>query len=160
MEFNPQRQLRSKVIKNALKAFVVGTLTKKYQVCAVRSLCISGTGKEKIWLTRRMLENLLEQNPYVVCFFSCITALKDKKKKSKDKKFNKDDNETDSEADDENHSDEVFCPGIAFWIVFDWPESGLAAFEEYISKEILSAVLDIHSCKAIRSRGKNKNNFI
>ena len=98
--------------------------------------------------------------PLCCLFFSCITALKDKKKKSKDKKFNKDDNETDSEAGDENHSDEVFCPGIAFWIVFDWPESGLAAFEEYISKEILSAVLDIHSCKAIRSRGKNKNNFI
>ena len=46
MEFGPQRQLRSIVIKNALKADVVGLLTLKYQVCAVRSL--DGVSKEKI----------------------------------------------------------------------------------------------------------------
>ena len=37
---------------------------------------------------------------------------------------------------------------------FNWPESGLAAFEEYISKEILAAGLDLRSCKAIRGRYK------
>ena len=46
MEFRPQRQLRSIVIKNALKAYVVGLLTLKYQVCAVGSL--DGVSKEKI----------------------------------------------------------------------------------------------------------------
>ena len=76
MEFKPQRQLRSNVIKNALmKAYVVGPLTSKYQVCAVSSFCGDGVSKEKIWITRRLLESLLEENPYVVCFFSCITAL-------------------------------------------------------------------------------------
>ena len=158
MEFNPQNQLRSKVIKKALKAFVVGTLTKKYQVCAVRSLCLNGTDREKTWLIRRMLESSLEQNPHIVCFFSCITALKEKKKKVNNKKFNHDENESDSDGEYDIQSEEVFCPGIAFWIVFDWPESGLAAFEEYISREILTAGLDIDSCKAIRGRGKD--NFL
>ena len=79
MKFKPQRQLRSNVIKNALKAYVVGPLTLKYQVCAVRSLCVDGVSKEKIWITRRLLESLLEENPYVVCFFSCITALSEGK---------------------------------------------------------------------------------
>ena len=74
MEFKPQRQLRSNVIKNPLKAYAVGSLTLNNQVCAVRSLCVDGVSKEKIWIKRRLLESLLEENPYVV-FFSCITAL-------------------------------------------------------------------------------------
>ena len=73
IEFKPQRQLSSNVIKNALKAYVVGTLTSKYQVCTVRSLRVDGVSKEKIWITRRLLGSFLEENPYVVCFFSCIT---------------------------------------------------------------------------------------
>ena len=72
MEFKPQRHLWSNVIKNALKAYVVGPLTTKYQVWAVRSLCIHGVSKEKIWITRRLLESLLEENPYVACFFSFV----------------------------------------------------------------------------------------
>ena len=36
--------------------------------------------------------------------------------------------------------------------MFNWPDSGLAAFEEYISKDVLAA--DLRSCKAIRGRGK------
>ena len=71
MEFKSQRQLGSNVIKNALKAYVVGSLTLKYQVCAVRSLCVDGVSKEKIWITRHLLESLLEENRYVV-FFSLV----------------------------------------------------------------------------------------
>ena len=63
MEFKPQCQLRSSVIKNALKAYVVGPFASKYQVCAVRSLCVNGVSKEKIWITRRLVESLLEENP-------------------------------------------------------------------------------------------------
>ena len=51
MEFKPQRQLRSNVIKNALKTYVVRQLTSKYQVSAVRSFCVDGVSKEKIWIT-------------------------------------------------------------------------------------------------------------
>ena len=75
MEFKPQRQLRSNVIKNALKAYVVGPLTPKYQVFTASSVCVNGVSREKIWITRRLLKSLLEKNPYVVSLFSYITAL-------------------------------------------------------------------------------------
>ena len=38
--------------------------------------------------------------------------------------------------------------------MFNWPEYGLAVFEEYISKVILVAGPDLRSCKAIRGHGK------
>ena len=41
----------------------------------VRSLCADGVSKENIWITTQLQESLLLENPYVVCFFSCITAL-------------------------------------------------------------------------------------
>ena len=39
MEFKPRRQLRSNVVKNALKAYVVGPLTSKKQVKSKVPLC-------------------------------------------------------------------------------------------------------------------------
>ena len=117
MEFKPQRQLRSNVIKNALKAYVVGPFTSKYQVRAFRSLCVDGVSKEKIWITRRLLESLLEENPYVVCFFSCITALSEGNYGKKNRRSNKDS----SNSKDETVAEQIFCPGISLWIVFNWP---------------------------------------
>ena len=137
MEFKLQRQWRSNVIQNALKAYVVGPLTSKYKVCAVRTLYVDGVSKEKLWITRRVLESLLEENPYVVCFFSCITALSEGNHGKKDRRSNKDS----SYSEDDTVAEQIFCPGISLWIVFNWPESRLAAFEEYISKEILAAGL-------------------
>ena len=120
-----------------MKAYAVGPLTLKYQVCAVRSLCVDGASKEKIWATRRLQESLLEENPHVVCFFSCITALSEGKHGRNNRRSNKDR----SNSEDETVAEEIFCPGISLWIVFNWPESGLSAFKEYISKEILAVVL-------------------
>ena len=150
MEFKPQCQLRSSVIKNALKAYVVGPLTLKYQVCAVRSLSVNGVSREEKWITRRLLKTLLEENPFVVCFFSCITALSEEKHGKKNRLSNKDS----SNSEDENVAEQIICPGISLWVVFNWPDSGLAAFEEYISKGILAVGLDLKSCKAIQGRGK------
>ena len=115
MEFEPHRQLRRNVIKNALKASVVGPLTSKYEVCAVRSLCVNGVLKEKTWITRRLLESLLEENPYVVCFFSCITALSGRNHGKKNRQSNKDS----SNSEDETIAEQIFCPGISLWIVFN-----------------------------------------
>ena len=150
MEFEPHRQLRRNVIKNALKASVVGPLTSKYEVCAVRSLCVNGILKEKTWITRRLLESLLEENPYVLCFFSCITALSGRNHGKKNRQSNKDSRN----SEDETIAEQIFCAGISLWIVFNWPEFGLPAFEEYISKETLAAGLVLRSCKAVRGRGK------
>ena len=105
MEFEPHRQLRRNVIKNALKASVVGPLTSKYEVCAVRSLCVNDVLKEKTWITRRLLESLLEENPYVVCFFSCITALSGRNHGKKNRQSNKDS----SNSEDETIAEQIFC---------------------------------------------------
>ena len=93
---------------------------------------------------------MLEENPYAVCFFSCITAIPEGNHGKKNRPSNKDS----SNSEDENVAEQIFCPGISLWIMFNWPESGLAAFEEYISKEILAAGLDLTSCKTIQGRGK------
>ena len=90
MEFNPQRQLHSNITQNTLKAYVVGPLTSKHQVCAVRSFYVDGVLKEKIWITKRLLESLLEENPYVVYFFSCITPLSEGKHGKENRQSNKD----------------------------------------------------------------------
>ena len=106
--------------------------------------------KKKIWMTKRLLESLLEENSYVVCFFSCITALSEGNYRKKNRWSNKDSNN----SEEETVAEQIFCPGISLWILFNWPDSGLAAFEEYISVEILAAGLDLRSYKAIRGRGK------
>ena len=124
MEFKSQCQLRSSGIKNALKAYVIVPLTLKYQVCAVRFLCVDCVSKEKIWITRLLLESLLEENQIRIAARAKTIA------------------------------EQMFCPGMSLWIVFKWPEYGWDTFEEYISKKILAAGLNLRSCKAIRHRGK------
>ena len=112
MEFKPQRQLRSNVVKNALKAYVVRPLTSKSQVCSVRSLCVDGVLKEKIWIIGRLLENLLEKNPYVVYFFSCITVLSQGTHEKKNRRSNKDS----SNSEDDAVAEQIFCTGISLFI--------------------------------------------
>ena len=148
----PQGQLRSKVIKNALKAFIVPALTLKFQVCAVRALW---DDKINIWSKRRQLEEILNKDTRVVAFFSCITALEVAKKKAKkayrqresDPFTSTEEEESDAEVDD------AVKPGLAFWIVFDCPEIGILAFESDVTKRFLSAGLDISNCKAVKGRG-------
>ena len=94
---------------------------------------------------------MLEENIYVVCFFSCMTALSERKYRKKNRRSKKDS----SNSKDETVSEQIFCPGMSLWIVFNWPEFRLAAFEEYISKEILAAGLGLRSCKAVRGRGSS-----
>ena len=116
----------------------------------VRSLCVDGVSKEQMWITRHLLESLLQENPYVDCFFSCLTALSEGNHGKKNQRSNKDR----SNSEDEAVAEQILCLGISLWIMFIWPESGLAVFEEYISKEILAAGLDLRSCKAIQGCGK------
>ena len=105
---------------------------------------------KKIWIAKRLLESLLEENPYLVCFFSCITVLLE----GNHGKISRLSNKNTSNSEDEAVAEQIFFPGISLWIVFNWTESELAAFEENISKEILAAGFDLRSCKAIRGRGK------
>ena len=78
--FKAAKELRSSLIRNSLKSFVVSPLIRKFQVCAVRTICIGNLSKENIWLQRRKMEKVLEDNERIVCFFSCITAMVEQKK--------------------------------------------------------------------------------
>ena len=148
--FTAVKELRSNLIRNTLKSFVVSPLVKKFQVCAVRTICIDTLSKENIWLQRRKMEKVLKDNEHIVCFFSCITAMVEKKKnKPRRRRSDSDGSEEEQEAEYSSNN----C-GVSFWIVFNWPEYGISAFEEYLSREFLTAKFDIISCKAIRSRGK------
>ena len=55
--FKAAKELRSSLIRNSLKSFVVSPMIKKFQVCAVRAICIGNLSKENIWLQRRKMEN-------------------------------------------------------------------------------------------------------
>ena len=78
--FKAAKELRSSLIRNSLKSFVVAPLIRKFQVCAVRAICTGTLSKENIRLQRRKMEKLLEDNEHVVCFISCIIAIVENKK--------------------------------------------------------------------------------
>ena len=155
--FKAAKELRSNLIRNSLKSFVVSPLIKKFQVCAVRAICIVNLSKENIWLQRRKMEKVLEDNEHIVCFFSCITAMVEKKKTKARRRRRRDD--SGSSEEDAEESVNSNC-GISFWIVFNWPEYGILSFAEHISREFLTAEFDLISCKAIRSRGKLTNLYL
>ena len=60
--FKAAKELRGSLIRNSLKSFVVAPLIRKFQVCAVRAVCVGTLNKENIWLQRRKMEKLLEDN--------------------------------------------------------------------------------------------------
>lgn len=120
-------QIRSNIVKSVLKSNVDGLLTSKYQVYAGRLLCFDVVSKEEVGTTRHLLESLLEQNPHVSCFFSCIAALSEGKHENKNRKSI---NEC-SNSKDKTLLEQSFCLGISLWIVFNWSESGLTSIEKY-----------------------------
>ena len=109
---------------------------------------IGNLSKENIWLLRRKIGKVLEDNEYIVCCFSCIIAVVEKKKAKALRRRNYSGS---SEEDGQEFTN--YC-GISLWIVFNWPEYGISSFEEHISREFLTAEFDLMLRKAIRSRGK------
>ena len=95
------------------------------------------------------MEKVLEDNEHILCFFSCITAMVEKKNtKARRRRNDSESSEEDGEESINNNCD------ISFWTVFNWPEYGISSFAEHISSECLMAEFDLISCKAIQSRGK------
>ena len=86
--FQAAKGLRSSLIRNSLTSFVVAPLVRKFQVCAVRAICIGILSKENIWLQRRKMEKLLEDNGNILCFFPCITAMVENNKAKARKRRN------------------------------------------------------------------------
>ena len=114
MEFKPQCHLHSNVIKNALKAYVIGPLTWKYQVCAVRFLCVDGVSKEKTFAGKfaggKSIRNLF--------FLLHNYTFRRKTWKTRTN------NQIRMAATAKTVAEQIFCPGISFSMVFRWPEYG------------------------------------
>ena len=70
--FKAAKELTSSLIRNCLKSFVVSPLMWKFQVCAVRAICTGTLRKENIWLQRRKMEKVLEDNEYIVFFCALL----------------------------------------------------------------------------------------
>jgi len=91
-----KKEIRSNVLKSALKSFVIDHVSNKYEVAAVRIILQHDDGQE-LWLTRQKTEAALYRDKNVVAFISCLTAIEVQKKKDP-------------------------YVGVAFWVVFDWPQ--------------------------------------
>ena len=124
----PIKELRNQPLRSALKSCIVSKVSSKYQVIAVRALINTNT---ELWKVRRIMEETLTKDHHVVGFISCGTALTQTANKEVKN-----------------------VPGISFWIIFDWPEHGLSAYESHVSKIFLKENLNLLACKAIRSRSK------
>ena len=125
--FKAAKELRISLMRNSLKSFVVSSLIRKFQVCAVRVICMGNLSKENIWLERRKMEKVLEDNEDIVCFFSCIIAMVEQKK-AKPRRTR---NDSGSSEEDGEEFDNNNC-AISVWIVFNWPEYGISSFAEHI----------------------------
>jgi len=121
-----KKEIKSCVLKSALKSFILSHVTNYYEVAGVRTLM---RDKQKIWLIRRRLEESLSKQKHVVGFVSCLTALKTK-------------------------DQEEPLPGISFWVMFDWPEYGIQGYVNHLTKLFLKEEIDLYSCKAVRGRSK------
>ena len=133
-EFTPKRELREIPLRRALLSYVVPVFVAKYQAIAVRTLWKLENASDVMWGKRQQLEGDLRKIPNVVAFFSCATALEERKRNHEGRR--------------------TFLPGFAFWIVFDWPEYMVQAFENMVCQRLLDAGLEIDSCKSVKGRGK------
>ena len=86
--FEAAKELRSSLIRNFLKSFVLSPVIGKFQVCAVRTICLGNLSKENIWLQRRKMEKVLEGNEHIVCFFLLVHCCYGRKEESKAKEEN------------------------------------------------------------------------
>ena len=111
-------------------------MCKYYEVASVRAILKKDSDIE-LWEARQLMEATLIKEEKIVGFISCGTAMT--------KKF-------------ESKKQDV--PGLAMWVIFDWPEYGLAAFEVYLSKVILKTSLEIDSASVVKGRSKSKLFFL
>ena len=70
--FKAAKELRSSLIRNSLKLFMVSPLIRKFQACAVTPICNGILSKENVWLQSRKMEKFLEGNEHIVRFFRAL----------------------------------------------------------------------------------------
>ena len=120
-------------------------------MCTLMVICIGNVSKEIIWLQRRKMENVFEDNEHIVCFFWCITpvvcffccitpVVEKNKEKARSRRNNSGRSEEDGEEFSNNDCD------ISFWIAFNQPEYGISSFEEHEPRELGQEVTILYLC--------------
>ena len=133
-----KKELRCKPLVAALKCSVALTVSNFYQVVAIRVLSKQqGENSPEIWCKRQVFEENLKREEKMVGFFSCPTALQ---KTIRNKK--------------------VEVPGMAFWVMFDWPEYGIVAYENHLTQLFFSLGVTNIEAKAVKARSKRINQFL
>ena len=126
----PTKELKSNVLKNGLEACVLTHIVQKHEVIALRILVDEN---QEYFETRRLVERKLSKEKHVVGFMSCLTAIKTKA------------------CNDED--EEEVLHGLGVWIIYDWPEYGTVAFENFITKMLIEEKISVLSCKSVKPRG-------
>ena len=126
-----KRELRCKPLIAALKCTVAQPISNFYQAVAIRALIKQGENSTGIWKIRQLFEAKLKSESTVVGFFSCPTVLQQVVGGKK-----------------------VEVPGMAFWVVFDWPEYGIGAYENHLTTLFLSEEITNLERKAVKTRSK------
>ena len=70
--YTPRRELRSNVMKEALKTFIVSPVVSKYQVCAVRLLWPQAYYLRDMWRKRKEMNEIVKNIAKVVLLLLSI----------------------------------------------------------------------------------------
>ena len=128
---NPKRELKCSLIRTTLKSFVIQHVARYYQAAAIRVM-LPTTTNIGVWQARQKLEERFATESSIAGFFSCGTALVNQTK-------------NDQKQD---------IAGISFWVMFDWPEMGIDAYESHLTRIATETGLETVHCKAVKGRGK------
>jgi len=123
-----KKEIRSNVLKSALKSFVIDHVSNKYEVAAVRIILQHDDGQE-LWLTRQKTEAALYRDKNVVAFISCLTAIEVQKKK-------------------------ILMLELRSGLFLIGHSTPVGAYESHLTKMFLKESCILYSCKAIRGRSK------
>ena len=160
----PKRQLKSTLLKDSLKTYLLPCILNHFEVVCVRALLRTENDYD-VWAKRRYIEKTLDSDRNVVFFISCITAVMQRRQEAKKKKRTKDSEESSKQTNNNEDSsspeelakeDYETVSGLSFWIAFDWPGMGVKAYENKIFDMFMNIGLDPMQCSAIHGRGNFK----
>ena len=122
--FKVAKESCSTLIRSSLKSLVFSSLTRKFQVCAVRPIYIGMLSKGNIWLQRRTFYRTMS---ILYVFFRALLLWwkRTKQKEGEREMIRGAVRKMKKKISNKNY-------GISLWIMFNWPEYGIWSIAEHI----------------------------
>ena len=118
-------QSKCRPLEAWLRSLIAQHFTQYYQVAAAQALIRENM--LEIYNVREIFEKKLRKEDHVVhVAFHALRASNKRKRMSE-----------------------------SFWVIFDWPEYGLSAYESHLTKLFLSSGISKLSCKAVLGKSKS-----